>query len=130
MGQEDSNTEICMKAAKISPPDTRSGRISIRFNGLGFIMGCGGRLVRGWSASFVDKSNRDDWHLRTVARLAQARYGRTGFATLKGGSMWEIVRSGTCQDVSATQCGQASWANGACGPGLLLFFFVVKCDRS
>lgn len=43
--------------------------------------------------------------------------------------MWEIVRSGTCQDVSATMCGQASWANGACGPGLLLFF-VVKCDRS
>lgn len=45
-----------------------------------------GRLG-GWSAVVVDKSNRDDGLAPgTVAALAQARYGQTWFATLKGGS--------------------------------------------
>lgn len=86
-GQEESNTEICMKAAKISPPDTRSSRISIRFNGLGFSWDVGAGRVGGWSASFVDKSNRDEGLASGHhGRPAQARYGRTGFVTLKGGS--------------------------------------------
>lgn len=48
-------------------------------------MGAG--RVGGWSAVVVDKSNRDDGLAPgTVVALAQARYGQTGFATLKGGS--------------------------------------------
>lgn len=66
------------------------------------------------------------WHR---GRAGSSEIWPDGVRDLKRWLMWEIVCSGTCQDVSATMCGQASWANGACGPGPAPLF-VVKCDRS
>jgi hypothetical protein len=51
-----------MKAAKISPPDTRSSRISIRFDGLGFIMGWM------WGQGALEGGQRLWWTSPTVTR--------------------------------------------------------------
>lgn len=92
-------------------------------------MGCGGR-ARGRVVSFVDdKSNRDDGLAAGTVVAGSSEIWPDGVRDLKRWLMWEIVCSGTCQDVSATMCGQASWANGACGPGPAPLF-VVECDRS
>lgn len=110
-----------MKAAKISPPDTRSSRISIRFDRLGFSWDVGAEQAGGWSASsWTSPSETSDWHLAPWSPCP-SEIRPDGVRDLKRWLMWEIVCSVTCQDVSATMCGQASWTNGACGPGLLLF---------
>lgn len=137
-GQEESNTEFSMKAAKISPPDTRSSRISIRFNGLGFITGCGARLISVFRGQVQPSSPR---------RLAPGHGGSPcqpaslpacsseiwpdGVRDLK---RWFSVGNRTFVHLSRRQrylmwasiVGQRRvWA----GPAPL-FLFRVKCDRS